>query len=161
MPTNVKRNTSGFTLVEVIISLLVLSFAAAGLVSFLISIQYMAEDNLYESTALTMALSTLEQMKNAAPDTLDNSIGTSTFDLTVGTNETEELNLGVENTFSIPLVTNSESPKSMSLRVTPSIQSIAGDIGFQLSVEYQYNLPRNNRTHTKTFMCIRSRIPSF
>ncbi len=161
MPKNVKRNTSGFTLVEIVISLLILAFAAVGLVKFLISIQYTAEDNLYESTALTVALSTLEQMKNAAPSTLDGSIGTSTFNLDVGADQPVVLNLGEENTRSIPIITNAESPKFMDLRVTPNIQSIAGETGFWLSVQYQYDLPRNGRTQTKVMECIRSKIPSF
>ena len=161
MLKNVKRNTSGFTLVEVVISLLVLSFAAAGLVSFLISIQYMAEDNLYESTALTVALSTLEQMKSMATDNLENSMNASVFNLNTGTSGIQTLGLGQANELSIPIVTNTVNPKSMPLVLTPSIQSIARDTGFWLRVQYQYDHPRNGRTRTKVIGCIRSRVQNF
>lgn len=161
MRINVKRNTSGFTLVEVMISLLILAIAAAGLVSFLIAIQYMAEDNLYESTALTVAISTLEQMKSMTTDNLENRMNAGNFDLDTGANGIQTLTLDTTNQLSVPIVTNTDNPKSIPIVLTPSIESIAGDTGFWLRIQYQYNLPRNNRTRTEVIGCIRSRVNSF
>lgn len=160
MLTNVKRNTSGFTLVEIVISMLVLSFVAAGLVSFLISIQYTAEDNLYEATALTVALSTLEQMKSMITEDLEDNMNAARFDLRTGADGIQVLALREANTLSIPIVTNAQNPKSMSLVMTPDIQSIAGNTGFWLRVQYQYNHPRDDRIRTKVIGCIRSRVQS-
>ena len=161
MRTNVRRNTSGFTLVEVVISLLILAIAAAGLVSFLISIQYMAEDNLYESTALTVAISTLEQMKSMATENLENSMNSAEFELNTGVSGIQVLALEEANELSVPIVTNTETPKSVAIVLTPNIESIAGDTQFWLRVQYQYNHPRNDRTRTKVIGCIRSRVNSY
>ena len=158
MPINVKRNTSGFTLIEVVISMLVLSFIAAGLVSFLITTQYTAEDNLYKSTALSVALSTLEQMKSMDTEDLDNSVSTAAVDLT-NSNGTQALTLGAANTLQIPIVSNNQNPRTMQLVLTPSIQSIANDTAFWLRVEYEYEHPRDaNRVRTKVIGCTRGRV---
>ena len=105
-------NTSGFTLVESIITLFILTVAALGLMSFLISIQYSAEDNLYESAALTVALSTLEQMKGESPGDLDVSIASSNFDLIEDNETSTSLNLGAENVIQIPIMSDSDSDEN-------------------------------------------------
>jgi prepilin-type N-terminal cleavage/methylation domain-containing protein len=161
MLVNVKKEPTGFTLVEVVISLLVLSFAAAGLVSFLISIQYRAENNLYESTALTVSLSALEQMKSMTTEDLENSMNAATFNLNTGTNGIETLSLGQAKELPILIVTNGEDPKSLPLVLTPSIETIAGSTGFWLRVQYEYDHPRSGRTRTEVMGCVRSRVQSF
>lgn len=161
MQTNVKRNTSGFTLLEVMISLIILAVAAAGLVSLLISMQYISEDNLYKSTALTVAISTLEQMKSMTTNDLEISMSTREFDLNTGANGEQTLTLDQPNQLLVPIVTNAETPKSMPIVLTPSIMSTAGGTQFWLRVQYQYNHPKNDRTRTKVIGCIRSRVNSF
>lgn len=157
-----KKNTSGFTLVEVIISLVVLTTAAFGITQFLIWIQYSAQDNLYESVALNMALNTLEQMKSTNVAGLETSIANQTFVLTKSASEQVTLRLGQENReISVPIVTNDDDVKNILISLTPSITTLEGDIGFLLRVEYEYRHPRNDRPRTKVLSCIRSRVPVF
>lgn len=166
MPFNVKKNTSGFTLVEVIISLVILTFVAAGLMSFLISIKYAAEDNLYESTALTVALSTLEQMKSKKFGELSDSQSNSTFDLISGNGEVRSLNLNVPNIIEVPIITDGTSSnntvaKTLSLTLEPSIQPTTTNTGFWLEVKYSYDHPRSGRTRTEIVRNIRSNVQTF
>lgn len=166
MPLNEKNNTSGFTLIEVIISLVILTFVALGLMSFLISIKYAAEDNLYESTALTVALSTLEQMKSKKFGELSSSQNNSTFDLVSGNGEITSLNLNAPNIIQIPLITDEASSdnaviKTLPLTLEPSIQPTTSNTGFWLEVKYSYDHPRNGRTRTEIVRNIRSDVQTF
>lgn len=158
MQTNIRSNNSGFTLVETIITVVILSAAAVGLVSFLISIQYQSQDNLYGSTALTVAMSTLEQMKSKSDVELEVDIGSSTFELITTVDTKPILNLGTENILLIPIVTNTDIDQEMSLVLIPNIQRLANDNGFLLEVGYEYDHPRNGRTRTKVIRSIKSRI---
>ena len=167
MPLNAKNNTSGFTLIEVIISLVILTFIAVGLMSFLISIKYAAEDNLYESTALTVALSTLEQMKSKKFGELSSSQSNSIFYLTSGNGEVTPLNLNAPNIIQIPLITDEASSdntviiKTLPLTLEPSIQPTTSNTGFWLEVKYSYDHPRNGRTRTEIVRNIRSDVQTF
>ncbi len=166
MPFDAKNKTSGFTLIEVIISLVILTFVALGLMSFLISIKYAAEDNLYESTALTVALSTLEQMKSKKFGELSNSQNSSTFDLISGNGEVQSLKLNEPNDIEIPIITDETSPdnsviKNLPLTLEPSIQPTTTNTGFWLEVKYSYDHPRNGRTRTEIVRNIRSNVQTF
>lgn len=166
MPFNVKNNTSGFTLIEVIISLVILTFVATGLMSFLISIKYAAEDNLYESTALTVALSTLEQMKSKKFGELSDSQSSSTFDLVSGNGEVTSLNLNAPNILQIPIITDEASSgnaviKTLPLTLEPSIQPTTTNTGFWLEVKYSYDHPRSGRTRTEIVRNIQSDVQTF
>ena len=158
MHNHVKNNNSGFTLVETIITTVILTVAATGLISFLIAIQYRSQDSLYNSTALTVAISTLEQMKSTAAEPLEVSIASSSFDLTTSVNTSTILTLNAENLLQIPIVTNSDVDQELPLILIPRIQSLANQNGFLLEVSYAYDHPRKGRTPTKTVRCIKSRI---
>ena len=134
--------------------------------SFLISIKYAAEDNLYESTALTVALSTLEQMKSKEFEELSESQSSSTFNLISGDGEITSLNLNAPNIIPIPIITDEASSsnaviKTLPLTLEPSIQPTTTNIGFWLEVKYSYNHPRTGRTRTELVRNIRSNVPTF
>lgn len=169
-----RKETPGFTLVETIITVFVLSVAAIGFTKLLIATQYAAEDNLYDSTAQTVALSTLEQMKNANVALLETSVMDGRFDLVVKeldviTNEeteVETLDLDEQNVLQIPLVTNNASSKTLQLMLTPriirnTIPDTADEVvlSYMLEVEYAYNHPQTQLIRTKTVRCLRSNTP--
>lgn len=157
-----KKNFSGFTLVEIVIALVILTVGALGITQFLISLQYTAEDNLYESTALNIALSTLEQMKSTPIPVLDATPQNGVFELTTDANTTIQLNLGQANIdIPVPTITNNGNPQNILITLTPSITDLTGEIGFLLRVEYAYEHPRSGRIRTKVLSAIRSRVPSF
>lgn len=169
-----RKETPGFTLVETIITVFVLSVAAIGFTKLLIATQYAAEDNLYDSTALTVALSTLEQMKNTSVALLETSEENGEFDLVIKEldivtdeeTEVETLDLGEQNVLQIPLVTNNANNKTLRLTLTPRIipNLIPGTIdeiveSYMLEVEYAFDHPQTQLNRTKTVRCLRSNTP--
>ncbi len=164
MLAKIKEDTSGFTLVEVIIAMVILTVGALATTNFLISIQYSAEDNLYASKALTFALNALEQMK-ATPtsdlEDLEQSADNAVFTLTVAADETVDLNLGEENKdLPVPTVTNGRGiPQTIPITLTPSITKLADATGFWLRIEYEYAHPRNGRLRSNVLGCVRSKVP--
>jgi prepilin-type N-terminal cleavage/methylation domain-containing protein len=160
MLKKVKKTASGFTLVEVVISLLIVAVAAAGLIKSLISIEYTAESVFRESSALNVALSTLEQIKSTTNDGLDESIITETFNLRTGNGEIKALHLGTANELSVPIVTDGENQKSLPLVLSPSIEYIGETTAVWIRVEYQYEHPKNGPL-TNVIGCIRSPVQSF
>ena len=161
MHTNLKSKNSGFTLVETIITTVILTIAAAGLVSFLISIQYKSQDSLYNSTALTVAISTLEQMKSTSSSDLEINMASSNFSLITSADIETPLNLGAENLLQIPIVTNTDVDQELPLILIPSIQTLANNSGFVLEVGYAYDHPRKGRTRTQMVRCTKSRIANY
>ena len=158
MLTKMRKNTSGFTLIETLITTVVLTLVAVGVTSFLISIQYTAQDSLYESTAFTVASSTLEQMKSEDAADLENAMNDGTFNLITSLDTNIPLTLGASNVLPIPIVTNADNPQTMELTMTPSIAALVGGNGYRLRIEYAYDHPRDNRTRTKVISSIRARF---
>lgn len=163
-----KKHAAGFTLVETIITVVILSIAALGIMKFLISTQFIAEDNLYESTALTVALSTLEQMKNKQNAALDDSLQNETFDLETSGGKTVTLNLLVPDgpqfvptVLEVPIVTKNTGGKNLDIRITPSITLVGADAAagaraYMLKVQCEYDHPKTGRNRTVTVKCMRS-----
>ncbi|WP_425609298.1 type IV pilus modification PilV family protein [Thalassobacterium maritimum] len=63
---------AGFSLLEVMISMFILTLFILAFTKGLSYVKYLAEDNLYEATALTVAVSIIEQMKGASLNLLEN-----------------------------------------------------------------------------------------
>ena len=161
MHTDSKKSISGFTLVETVITMTILTIAAVGIVGTLITIQYTSQDSLYGSTALTVAMSTLEQMKSMDSNALENSINTSSFNLITSVSGEVTLNLSQENQIQVPIVTNDDGNQTMPITLIPNMQTLENDNGFLLEVGYEYKHPRNGRLRTETVRCIRSRIANY
>lgn len=157
------KQKHGFTLVEAMFSLFILAVASLGLIKALITTQYTAEDNLYEATALTVALSTIEQMKGASLSALSDPLtvsGVETFNLIAGNGSTTSLDLDTQNIIEIPIITKEDgtSKKTLPLTLTPRIKQTSSKTGYWLEVEYAYDHPRNGRTRTQTIRNMRSEI---
>ena len=154
------KNTSGFTLIETLITVTILTIAAVGFTSLLITIQYTAEDNLYESTALTVALGTLEQMKNSDARTLEASQISTSFDLVIDDNDVRTpLALDEENILNVPVVTNAAVDKELPVTLVPRIITV--DNGFMLEVQYAYDHPQSGREKIMVVRCMRSNAPTY
>ena len=161
MHTKIKKSSSGFTLVETLISATILTVAAFGMTSALISVQYTSQDSLYGSTALTVALSTLEQMKGTSENELENSINAATFTLDTSGDGEITLNLGQDNQLQIPIVTNNAVDQTMPLTLVPNIRALDNGNGFLLEVGYEYTHPRDGRIRTEMIRSIRSLIRTY
>lgn len=162
-----KRKDSGFTLVETLITVVILSIAVIGFTRLLISTQYNAEQNLYESTALNVALSTLEQMKNSSFFQLTQSLENTEFDFqTTSADNIETIDLNAPNILSVPIVTNGTDNKMLNITLTPRIIASGPNApsdpnAYMLEVEYAYNHPQTGQTRTSVVKCLRSNIKSY
>lgn len=148
-----------------IISLFVFALLALGLTKSLVFAKYLAEDNLYEATALTVASSLIEQIKGASFDSLENPKqigGNDSFEMIGGGGQPKMLILDEFNDLQVPVVTENDgsTAKTMKIRVKPSITEMSGASGYWILIEYTYDHPRNGRTRTNFVRNARSTVPS-
>ena len=155
---------AAFSLVEMMVSMFVLAFLALALTKLLLFSKVTAEDNLYEATSLTVAISIIEQMHGASLNLLENpsqESGSEVFEMVIGGNVKASVFLGEENLLEIPIVTDSEGviAKTLPLTITPRIDPMENGMGYWLSIEYAYDHPRTNRTRTQIMRSARSTVP--
>jgi prepilin-type N-terminal cleavage/methylation domain-containing protein len=161
-----KKQQEGFTLIEVIFSLFILALLALGLTKAAIYAQYTAEDNLYEATALTVAISTIEQMKGASLSEISSPTeesGKQVFKLIAGNGTSTSLILNEENVLDIPIITDSEgsASKTMPLTLIPKITPSTSNTGYWLELQYSYDHPKSGTTRTAVIRNIRSTVPVY
>ena len=97
---------SGLTLIEVMVSLVILTVTATAISKSLIYAQYSAENNLYESIALNTALSTLEQLKAENYNRLIEIQTNGNFDFIYGNGNSISLSLNTDNVVPIQVRAN-------------------------------------------------------
>ncbi|MFQ3225314.1 MAG: prepilin-type N-terminal cleavage/methylation domain-containing protein [Lentimonas sp.] len=156
---------AAFSLVEVMVSMLIFTLLALALTKALLFSKMTAEDNLYEATALTVAISTIEQMKGASLNLLSNPVksgGYEIFEMNIGGDSKHPITLAQENVLEVPIITNAQglTSKSLKLTLTPDIQPMENSMGYWLSIKYSYDHPRTGRTRTQIVRNARSTIPS-
>lgn len=152
-------------MVEAIVSLFVLSFIALALVKALTFSKYTAEDNLYEATALTVAVSAIEQMKGISLAELKDPpevAGKPIFEMSVEAGASAELFLDEFNRIDVPIVTESDglASKRLPLEVRPSISPMTTGQGYWLELRYRYRHPRTEALRERIIRNARSVVPS-
>lgn len=156
---------AAYSLVELMVGMFVLAMLGLGMTKALLFSKATAEDNLYEATALTVAISTMEQMQGASlkllkdPPTIG---GAAVFEMVVAGNTEQNIFLGEANFLEVPIVTDSAGSiaKTMPLTLTPQIAPMENGMGYWLSVKYSYDHPRHQRTRTQIMRSARSTVPS-
>jgi type II secretory pathway pseudopilin PulG len=139
---------SGLSLIEVVVSMFVLTLLALATTQALIFSKYTAEESLYEATALNLGLSIIEQMKSASYQTLENppqKKGGDSFTMLVENGVEEVLLLGEENQLKVPIVTEAGGTKRKLLPTTviPTIREMSDGNGLWLEVRYSFEHPRS------------------
>jgi prepilin-type N-terminal cleavage/methylation domain-containing protein len=155
---------AGFSLVEVMIAMFILTFFTAALFKGLLYAKYTAEDNLYTSTALTVAVSLMEQMKGASINQISSPkevSGKEIFTMIVEGGADRDLILGEPNKIEIPLVTDPSGvvSKTFDITINASIEEM-DEIGYWLSIRYSYAHPRTGRIRTEVIHNARSTVRS-
>lgn len=155
---------AAFSLVEMMVSMFVLALLALALTKLLLFSKVTAEDNLYEATSLTVAISIIEQMHGASLNLLENpsqESGSEVFEMVIGGNVKKSVFLGEENLLEVPIVTDSSGviAKTLPLTITPRIDPMGNGMGYWLSIKYAYDHPRTNRTRTQIMRSARSTVP--
>lgn len=153
----------GFSLVEIMITMFVLAIFVMVFTKGLTYAKYTAEDNLYSSTALTVAVSTIEQMKGANLNLLSSprrQNGKEIFTMVVEGGNDHDLILDEVNNITIPLVTdeNNEVAKTLDLEITPSIEPMSTFTGYWLTIRYSYKHPQTGRVKTEIIRNARSTV---
>ena len=155
----------GFSLVEVVVSMFIFALLALALTKTLTFTKYLAEDNLYEATALTVASSLIEQIKGASLDLLIDPIqtgGKDSFEMAADGSTSKYLILDEYNKLEVPIVTDNSGSetKKLEIRVNPSITKMSKSKGYWIEIEYQFDHPRTGRTRTNTLRNARSTVPT-
>lgn len=155
----------GFSLIELVVAMFVFTILAAGLSKSIIHTQQVAEDNLYEATALTVASSMIEQIKGVSYALLTDPIqvdGEDGINMLIGNGQTSDLILGEFNELDVPIVTNASgsTDKTMPLRVNPMITLMDNESGYWIEVEYEYDHPKTGRTRSHSLRNARSAVPN-
>ena len=160
-----KKAKDAFSLVEMVITLFLFTILALALTKALTYTKYIAEDNLYEATALTVASSLNEQIKGASLDLIINPKrinGDDCFEMSINGETSIDLTLGTFNDLDVPVVTNEggEQTKSMRVRIKPEIDEMINRQGYWITIEYEFDHPRSGQTRSSTVRNARSKIPS-
>lgn len=151
---NSTQQKTGFSLIEVMISMFVLTLLALAITKTLAHAKYTAEDSLYEATALNLGLSIVEQMKSTSYVALSNpplAGGKPSFRMLVDSGSEEILFLDEANQLSVPIVTEAGGARAKLLptTITPSITEMTDGIGLWLEVRYSYEHPRSGLTRER------------
>lgn len=153
----------GYSLAEVVITMLILALFVLAFTRGLTYAKYTAEDNLYDSTALNVAVSTIEQMKGAGLSAIENPPtvgGKDVFQMVVDAGNIRNLVLNEVNIIDVPLVTDASGNvgKSFEIKMTPTIEQMSSYNGYWLTVEYSYEHPRSKRVRSNIIRNARSTV---
>jgi len=158
-----RNDSAGYSLVEVVISMFILALFVLAFTKGLTYTKYTAEDNLYEATAMTVAVSTIEQMKGASLNLLESppkKSGKEVFTMIVEGGQRRDIILDELNVVSVPIVTEKDGAiaKRMDLEMTPSIKKMNSVAGYWLTIRYSYKHPRTGRVRTEVVRNARSTV---
>lgn len=176
-----QRHRRGLTLVETMIALSIFTVLAAGLSASIILSRKLAEANVYESTALTVATGYLEQLKNIPfGDTEDPLNGTLMAAIQSGTGAKldtkkdqgtdDPIYLGVATTR--PVLIDRREHEDGSLRselwmdftVQPEmryLEPLNGLQAIEITIHYTWRTPANQVLTQRTIKTVRSNVPTF
>ena len=153
-----KYSGKGLTLLEVMLSMLIFTIVALGLSRFMIHSKFMAENNLYEATALNVALSTIEQLQSEPYNTIEALMAGAnpadyTLDLINGESAIIKVNDGdipapeTSSELSVPVTdsTTGETLKDIEVKLTATLTADSSIEAYWITVAYSYTHPRDDR----------------
>lgn len=179
------HNEQGLTLVEVMVSMVLLTMVFAGVMGAVLTTRKMAESNIYENTALSAAMGYMEQMKginyvnmkSAMADPDGTPIPTQAISALIATSEDEDedistddflyLNVANEKDILIDIKnpgTDEEERIVMKFRITPTLTDLG--VGsdpkeaLHVQMDYEFRSPVNARTEwqKRSIETIRSKV---
>jgi prepilin-type N-terminal cleavage/methylation domain-containing protein len=159
-----KKHSTGFSLVEMLIAMVIFAVLSIGLSKSLIYSQQMAEDNLYEATSLTVASSFIEQIKAVSYARLlepKQVGGKDVIEVVIGNGLLYDLILDEKNELEVPIVTDNSGTanKMLTLGLTPSVTRMDSGSGFWIEVYYEYEHPKTKRVRSQSLRNARSAVP--
>lgn len=174
-----RRLCAGLTLAEVMISLGVLAFVATSVIGVTFQVRSMAEQTIYQNTALVLAQGYVEQLRSLDYTTLNNAAQDSSGSVALplagatGSNLTNESGGTLANSsWAREIVYLDENAagtpiQPLTFRFQPVLTSLASATsgtaqGVEIVVNYEttYNFGKS-RTFTGTLRTVRSAIPTY
>ncbi|MCC5807964.1 MAG: type II secretion system protein [Opitutales bacterium] len=164
------RGRAGFSLIEVVVAMVLLSILAAGLISSTMHIRRAAEANMREALAVAVGTGFLEQLISAEYNLLQAAADTNAlWDFFTRDGSPEPVRIrpvgydGDGDTIEIPLVTDTEGQEttSMPLQILPMVERADGnpDNALNIIVRIRWNEALSNEERTRSFVYVRSRVP--
>ncbi|GHB95260.1 hypothetical protein GCM10007047_08680 [Cerasicoccus arenae] len=149
------------------IAMTIFVILAGGIISGVFTVRADAENNLYESSALNVAISFLEQAKSIDYLTLEappvNGTGKEYHTFIIGFGETLAVPLGDDVVINVPIISNAEGESKKELDVTVNITvTEATDLqGYWMEVGYSWRHPTSNRIYAGEVRGFRSEISTY
>ncbi len=157
----------GLTLTEVMVAMTILVILAGGIIGGVFTVRSDAENNLYESAALNVAISFLEQMKAIDYDTLSsppvNGDGDEYLKFIIGFGQTLDVPLEEDVVINVPIISSTDGASKKELEVTIRTEATeATDLpGYWLAVDYSWRHPTSDRAYEGQVRGFRSEISTY
>jgi prepilin-type N-terminal cleavage/methylation domain-containing protein len=162
------RKTSGFTLVEVLLSLVIFAMIALGVTQTLILTRGIAESNIREVTANAVASGYLEQLKSMPYERIVSSVRDTSIPLptVLSLGEADPLMVGEWLTKSIVIDEDPDlgTERHMPLHVKVEVDDLSGSgngviLGIELAFAWEDAKTRERRE--RVLRTMRSYVPTF
>lgn len=140
---------------------------AGGIIGGVFTVRADAENNLYESAALNVSISFLEQLKSIDYGTLNsppvNLAGKEYQTFIIGFGQELDVPLGEDVIVDVPIISNTDGTSKKELAVTINITTVeATDLpGYWLEVDYTWQHPTNDRVYSGEVRGFRSEISTY
>lgn len=165
-----KRLRQGFSLVEILLAMTILAVTGGAVIAATLTARRVAEDNLYQATAFTVASGYLEQMVGFSYATLQNVMKNpeSPIPTKIDQGDDDPLYLDQETTIAVPIFTSVDPETgeekvemAMELKVTPRLLNLRPGSGVHaigIEVEYEWKNPSTGREYTRMVKTIRADV---
>lgn len=161
--------TQGFTMVEMIFSLIILAMITFSLGTAMIHTRKSSEAAIYQATALAAVSSYLEQIKSMDYPNLVNAIASpSTKPLPTQSddNNNDYLYVGQANVKNIAtdVTSGGQTIKTFPLTITPTLTDLNPTLNInaiEIVLTYSWKAPNSKSTQTRALRTIRSLTPSY
>lgn len=160
---NKSRNLhQGLTLTEVMIAMVIFVILAGGIIGAVFTVRADAENNLYESAALNVAISFLEQLKSIETEALlnppVNGTGEKYHTFLIGFGQSFNMPLSKDTAVMVPIISNADGTAKKELEVIINMQvDEATDFdGFWFEVDYTWKHPTTKKEYSgevRSFNC--------
>lgn len=145
----------------------VLGFVATGIIAGVIQARKLAENNVYQSTAMSSAVGYLEQIMNIEYAELQEAIaGSGRLETKIdqGVADPIFLDQWTEKTVTIDTLEDGTVESTMTLWVRPEItdrEPVDGIEALQINLRYRWLTPDRREISERTLKMVRSNIPTF
>lgn len=149
------------------VAMTILVMLAGGIIAGVFMVRADAENNLYESAALNVSISFLEQLKSVDYETLGsppvNTSGAPYHEFLVGFGQRKNILMGEDTAIDVPIISQTDGSAKKELAVTVNITTTAAtDMpGYWMEVDYSWRHPTNNRIYEGEVRSFRCDVPTF